>query len=289
MRERKGYHMARRVMMVSGVVLIVLALVWLYLIFPGMAKFPADYEKVYHFEGTVQVFDISTNKLVPIATKMDRSLTATDVTDTDALILQQVIKFTIAANGAPLSAASPSLAALDSTETYAIDRTTRENVAGGDKTRSGQFTFPADVKQETYQFWSATTGTALPAEFVSEDTRDGVKVYVFKIDSKGNPYAPNPTTTLPQTVDVATTIEVEPVSGTPVYTTTKTTINMQMLPTTNIPVLINESTFTSATVDESVTEAKDNRSKILWASVYGFWAVFGLGAVLVVIGLLKRS
>ncbi len=276
-------------MMVSGVVLIALALVWLYLIFPVMAKFPADYEKVYHFEGTVQVFDIATNKLIPIGTKMDRALTATGVNDAGALLIDQVIKFTIAANGAPLSAASPSLAALDSTETYAIDRTTRENVAGGDKARSGQFTFPADTKQETYQVWSATTGTALPAAFTGEETIQGVKVHVFKIDSKANPYAPNPTTKLAQTVDVATTIKVEPVSGTPVYTTTKTTINMQMAPTTAIPVLINESTFTSATIDESVIEAKDNRSKILWASVYGFWAVFGLGAVLVVIGLLKKS
>ena len=77
--------MARRVMMISGVVLIALALVWLYLIFPGMAKFPADYEKVYHFEGTVQVFDIATNKLIPIGTKMDRSLAATGVNDAGAL------------------------------------------------------------------------------------------------------------------------------------------------------------------------------------------------------------
>jgi hypothetical protein len=134
-------------MMVSGVVLIALALVWLYLIFPGMAKLPADYSKVYHFEGAVQVLaNPATGALATIPTKMDRTLTGTSVNDADALILQQVIKFTMAANGAPLSAANPALAALDSTETYALDRTTRANVAGGDKTRSGQFTFPADVK-----------------------------------------------------------------------------------------------------------------------------------------------
>jgi len=282
--------MARRVLVSLGVVIIAFALVWLYLIFPGMAKLPADYQKVYHFEGTVQVLNPATGALVSIpgGTKMDRTLKATDVNDADALILQQVIKFTMAANGAPLSAANPALAALDSTETYAIDRTTRANVAGGDKSRSGQFTFPAEVKQETYQFWSATTGTALPATFVAEETIQDVKVYVFKIDSKGNAY-PNASNGAPQKVDVATTIKVEPVSGTPVYTTTKTTIIMQASATLSLPVLINESTFTSATVDENVIEAKDNRSKILWASVYGFWAVFGLGAVLVVIGLLSKS
>ncbi|KTB48905.1 Protein of unknown function (DUF3068) [Dehalogenimonas alkenigignens] len=281
--------MAKRGLMFSGIAVIALALVWLYLIFPGMAKLPADYEKVYHFEGTVQVLNPATGSLVAIpgGTKMDRTLKATDVNDADALIVAQTIKFTMTANGAPLSAANPALAALDSTETYAIDRTTRENVAGGDKSRTGQFTFPANTKQETYQFWSATTGTALPAAFAGEEEIDGLKVYVFKIDSKDNAY-PNAANGAPQKVDVATTIKVEPVSGTPIYTTTKTTVRMQVAPATLIPVLINESTFTQATVDEAVAEGKSNRSLILWASVYGFWAAVGLGAVLFVIGLVKK-
>ncbi|MDV2989147.1 MAG: porin PorA family protein [Dehalogenimonas sp.] len=278
----------RRILVSLGAVLLVFALVWLYLIFPGMAKLPADYEKVYRFEGTVQVFNPATGTLVPINTKMDRTLNATEVNDNDALILQQVIKFTESTSGVPLSAINPALAALDSTETYAVDRTTRANVAGGDKSRSGQFTFPADTQQETYQFWSATTGSSLPATFVGEETINGVKVYVFKIDSKGNAY-PNAANGAPQTVDVATTIKVEPVSGTPVYTTSKTTIIMQAGATTFIPVLINESTFTQATVDEAADEAASNRSLILWASVYGFWAAIGLGVILVLIGFLKKS
>ncbi|MEL7561614.1 porin PorA family protein [Dehalogenimonas sp. 4OHTPN] len=278
--------MAKRGLMFSGVAIIALALVWLYLIFPGMAKLPADYEKTYHFDGSVQIAG-ATGALSPqIPTKMDRDLKATDVNESDALIIQQVIKF-MTADGRPLSTLDPRLAALDSTETYAIDRTTRENVAGGDKSRTGQFTFPANTKQETYQFWSATTGTALSAAFAGEEEIDGLKVYVFKIDSKDNAY-PNAANGAPQKVDVATTIKVEPVSGTPIFTTTKTTVRMQVAANTLIPVLINESTFTQATVDEAVAEGKSNRSLILWASVYGFWAAVGLGAVLLVIGLVKK-
>ncbi|MGI2336313.1 MAG: porin PorA family protein [Dehalogenimonas sp.] len=281
----------RRILVSLGAVLLVFALVWLYLIFPGMAKLPADYEKVYRFEGAVQVFDLASNTLVTIpgGTLMERTLKAVDVNDSDALIIDQVITFTLAANGAPLAAASPALAALDSTETYAVDRTTRANVAGGDKSRSGQFTFPADTQQETYQLWSATTGTSLPATFTGEETIDGVKVYVFKIDSKDNAYVPNSVTGLPQTVDVATTIKVEPISGTPVFTTTKTTVVMQGHPAGPITMLINESTFTSATVDEAVDEAAANRSLILWASVYGFWTAIALGAVLILLGIFKKS
>ena len=275
----------RRILVSLGAVLVAFALVWLYLIFPGMAKLPEDYVQNYHFEGSVQAFNPGTGTYDTIPTKMDRTLNATDVNDADALILQQVIKFTIAANGAPLSAASPALAVLDSTEIYAVDRTTRANVAGGDKTRTGQFTFPANVQQGTYQYWSATTNSTLTATFVAEETVNGVKVYVFKIDSKG---ITNPTNAT-QTIDVVATIKVEPVSGTPVDSKLTTTIN-QLLPTgSSMPVLINESHFTQATIDEMATEAASNASLIMWASVYGFWAIIGLGVVLIVVGIFKKS
>jgi hypothetical protein len=278
----------RRALVALGVAVIALAMVWLYLIFPGMVKLPADYSALYHFEGQVQVMNPATGTLIPIATKMDRTLTGQGFTDSDALKIQQVIKFTMAANGAPLSAANPALAALDSTESYAIDRTTRENVAGGDKTRSGQFTFPANVQQQTYQMWSATTGTALSATFVREDTVQGLKVYVFQINSTGNAY-PNASNGAPQTADISTTLTVEPVSGTPIDMTTKTTVIMKASATVSIPVLINDSHFTSATIDENVIEGKANMNKIMWASVYGFWGAVALGAVLIVFGLVVKS
>jgi hypothetical protein len=276
----------RRALVALGVAVIALAMVWLYLIFPGMAKLPADYSVVYHFDGQVQLLNPATGTLIPITTKMDRTLTGTEITADDALLLKQDITFFLAANGAPLSSApgASSLAALDSHETYAIDRTTRVNLAGGDKTRSGQFTFPLGVEKITYQYWSATTNSTLPATFVSEDTVNGLKVYVFKIDSKGNANPTNAT----QKIDVAATIKVEPVSGTPIDSQLTTTIN-QLLPTGgSIPALINESHFTQATISEMVTEGKSNMNKIVWGSVYGFWGAIALGAVLIVVGFLVK-
>jgi hypothetical protein len=277
-----------RALVALGVAVIALAMVWLYLIFPGMAKLPADYSVVYHFEGNVKLLtNPATGAMSTIPTKMDRSLTGTEITADDALILKQDITFFLAANGAPLASApgASSLAALDSHETYAIDRTTRVNLPGGDKTRSGQFTFPLDVQQETYQYWVATTNSTLPATFFGEDTVNGLKVYVFKIDSKGNASPTNST----QKIDVAATIKVEPVSGTPIDSQLTTTVN-QLLPTGgSIPALINESHFTQATIDEMVTEGKANMNKIMWASVYGFWGAIALGAVLILVGLVVKS
>lgn len=280
--------MSSKWLITVGLGLVILSVVWLLAIFPGMAKLPDDYEQEYTFEGSVQVYVAELGTLVPIQTTMTRTLTATGVTEDDVLLLQQDIVFYEATSGAPLGDINPALAALDTTETYYLDRTTRANVPGeGDVSRSGQFTFPADVQQETYQYWSSSTKTALPATFKGEETYQGLTVYVFEINSTGNPYYPDATTGLPQTMDVYAKIKVEPVSGVPVYATTTTTINLQHPLAGSMPVLINTSTFTSATVDDMVELAESTSSLILWASVYGFWAVIGLGAVLTLVGIVR--
>ena len=280
--------MSSKWLITVGLALVILSVVWLLAIFPGMAKIPTDYEREYTFEGSVQVYVAELGVLVPIQTTMERTITATGVTEDDVLLLRQDIVFFEATSGAPLGDINPALAALDTTETYYLDRTTRANVPGeGDVSRSGQFTFPADVEQKTYQYWSSSTKTALPATFKGEETYQGLTVYVFEINSIGNPYYPDATTGLPQTMDAYAKIKVEPVSGVPVYATTTTTINLQHPLAGSMPVLINTSTFTSATVDDMVELAESTSSLILWASVYGFWAVIGLGAVLTLVGIVR--
>ena len=272
-----------------GALLVALSLVWNFAIFPSMAKMPADYEQEYTFEGSVQVFVAELGTLVPIQTTMNRTLTATSVTDDDILLLKQDIVFYASDYGQPLGAIDPSLAALDSSEVYGLDRTTRANVTGnGDMDRTGQFTFPADVQQETYQYWSSSTRSAISATFVGEETYQGINVYVFEMNSTGNPY-PNAANGLPQTLGVYAKIRVEPVSGVPVYATTITTITMDHPLAGPMPVLINTSTFTSATVDEMIDLANETSSKILWFSVYGFWGVLGLGVILTASGVLRNS
>ena len=277
-------------MITLGLALVALAIIFLYAIFPGMAKIPTDYEQEYGFEGSVQVFVTELGMLVPIQTTMTRMLEATSVTDGDVLLLKQDITFYEATSGAPLGAINPALAALDSSEVYGLDRTDRTNVSGeGDMSRSGQFTFPGDVEQTTYQYWTSSTGSSLPANFVKEETYQGLDVYVFEINGTDNPYTPDADTGLPRTIDVYAMIRVEPVSGIPVFATTKTTVNLQHPLAGSMPVLINESTYTDATVDEMVDLAGSTKNLILWASVYGFWVVVALGGILAVAGLVRAS
>lgn len=271
-----------------GLIIIVLAVVFLYAIFPGMAKLPEDYEQEYGFEGSVQVYVSALGVLVPIDTKMTRMLEATGVTDDDVLLLKQDITFFEANSGAPLASINPALASLNTSEVYGLDRTDRTNVPGeGDQSRSGQFTFPADVQQITYQYWSSSTRSTLPATFVKEETYQGITVYVFEINSDGNAYTADEATGLPRTMDVYAKIRVEPVSGVPVYALSRTTINLQHPLAGSMPVLINESAYTSATVDEMVDLAESTSNLILWASVYGFWILIGIGGVLLLIGIVN--
>ena len=275
---------------ILGLVLIALALIFLLVIFPGMIKMPADYEQEYGFEGSIQVYVAELEELVPIQTQMTRELTATGVTDDDVLLLRQDITFFEATSGAPLAAINPALASLNTSEVYGLDRTERTNVSGeGDMNRSGQFTFPADVQQETYQYWSSSTRTTLPATFEGEETYQDLNVYVFEINSDGNAYLPDEATGLPRTMDVYARIKVEPVSGIPVYALSRTTINLQHPQAGSMPVLINESEYTSDTIDNLSEDAKSAKMLILWATVYGFWIVISLGAVLTLGGVIVAA
>ena len=263
-----------------GLVIIVLAVVFLYAIFPGMAKLPADYEQEYLFEGSISQLNPATFQLDEAPTSITRLLTADRIEGDDVLILKQDITITHAQAGIVLSATS---------EEYGLDRTTRANVSGhGDINRSGQFTFPADVEQSSYSFWSSSAGKTLTASFVSEETFKGLTVYNFKIDTKDIPYGSHALLG-PQTMDVLTLIKVEPVSGVPVDTTTTTTVKAAnpFNPAEKMPIYINTMSFTSATVDEMVDLAESTSNLILWASVYGFWILIGIGGVLLLIGIVN--
>jgi hypothetical protein len=210
-----------------------------------------------------------------IPTDVDRILTATGTED-DILLLQQDINIYVAQQGLLLSSTS---------DIYGLDRTIRENVAGyGNMDRSGQFTFPAGTEPETYSFWSSSAMTALPANFIGEETYHGITVYKFKIDISDLPAGTMEGTEIPRMMDVLTEIRVEPTSGVPVYTSTTTTMKAQLTAGDPMPIYINSMAYTNETIDEMVDLAKSSRNMILWASVYGFWIAIGVGAALIVTG-----
>jgi hypothetical protein len=266
---------------ILGLIMVAFALIWLLVVFPVMAKIPTDYEEEYMFEGSIMQLNQETMSLDETPTSIERFLNATGTED-DVLLLQQDINFYHAEFGVLLEDVC-------SSELLGVDRSTRENVPGyGDMDRSGQFTFPSGVEKEGYNFWSSSVMSPLPAQYIGEEQFEGLTVYNFKIDVQGIDIGIDEATSLPRTMDVLTELKVEPISGIPVDTTTTTTVNMDM-GQGPMPVYINSMSFTDDTISDMVDTASSARSLILWATVYGFWIVIGLGAALTLGGVIVAA
>ncbi len=266
---------------ILGLTLVAFALIWLLVIFPVMAKIPADYEEEYMFDGSIMQLNQETMSLDETPTSVERLLEATGTED-DVLLLKQDVNFYHAEFGVLLEDVCTS-------ELLGVDRSTRENVPGyGDMDRSGQFTFPSGVEKEGYNFWSSSVMSPLPAQYMGEEQFEGLTVYNFKIDVQGIDIGIDEATGLPRTMDVLTELKVEPISGIPVDTTTTTTVKLDM-GQGPMPVYINSMSFTDDTVADMVDTASSARSLILWATVYGFWIAIGLGAALTLGGMIVAA
>jgi hypothetical protein len=262
---------------IAGLVLVVLALVWQFAIFPMLSKLPGDLSEETNFEGTYEVMNPATQTLDEIPVKVTRYYEATGIED-GVLILEQTVTASHALAGVELPQ-------FGLEETLGVDRSTREYVTGyGDMDRTGQFSLPADLKQESYQLWNPSAGTDFEAKFVAEEEFHDLTVYAFQVNEDDVELGNYPGTSFPQTLDTTINMKVEPVSGTTVYSQSVTTIKVTYAPGMTAPVYISDIHFTDDTIDEMVDTASSARTMMLWASVYGFWIVIGIGIVLMLVG-----
>lgn len=262
-----------------GGVLIIFSLIWLFVIFPLMAKLPADHHKVVNMEGTYKVMNPQTQSLDEIPVKVDREQQAVEIQD-NVLIINQTVTATHALAGMELPQ-------FGLTEVLGVDRSTREYVPGyGDMDRSGQFCFPAEVEEEGYSIWMPSAGRALEANFTGEEDIEGLRVFTFKISEQGLDIGTQQGTGLPQVLDIVIDMKVEPVSGVTVYSKSINTI--QVVPAAGMEMTVYDSSliFTDDTMADLLDTAKSARTQMLWATVYGFWLVIGVGIVLTLVGVI---
>jgi len=275
--QRKTWN---TVLISLGLVLVILSLVWLYAIFPPLAKLPADHHKVIDFEGTYEVMNPETQSLDEIPVNVVREHQATEVQD-NVLIINQTVTTAHALAGMELPQ-------FGLAEVLGVDRSTRQYVAGyGDMDRSGQFCFPEKVEKETYSVWMPTAGRPLEADFIGEEDFEGLTVFAFKINEQDLNIGTQQGTDLPQVLDIVVDMKVEPVSGVTVHTESVNAINVVPVPGMKMPVYISSLTFTDDTITDLVDTARSARSMLLWAKVYGFWIVIGVGIVLTLVGVLR--
>ncbi|HEY32997.1 MAG TPA: DUF3068 domain-containing protein [Dehalococcoidia bacterium] len=262
---------------IAGLILVILALIWVLAIFPMLSKLPSDLSETTNFEGTYTVMDPTTQMPEVIPVNVTRYYEATGTEDS-VLILHQTVTTTHADYGIELPQ-------FGLEETLGVDRTTREYVAGyGDMDRTGQFSAPSDLEQESYQLWNPTAMTDLEAKFVAEEEFEGLKVYAFQVDETGFDIGTQAGTGLPQVLDTTINLKVEPVTGTTVYSASITTIKIVMVPGMEMTVYESDIHFTDDTIADLVDKASSGRTMLLWGSVYGFWIVIGLGIALMLVG-----
>jgi len=275
--QRKTWN---TVLISLGLVLVILSLVWLYAIFPPLAKLPDDHHKVINFEGTYEVMNPETQSLDEIPVNVVREQQATEVQD-NVLIINQTVTTAHALAGMELPQ-------FGLAEVLGVDRSTRQYVAGyGDMDRSGQFSFPEKVEKKSYFMWMPTAGRPLDANFTGEEDFEGLTVFAFQISEQDLDIGTQQGTGLPQVLDIVVDMKVEPVSGTTVDTESVNAINIIPAPGMKVPVYISSLTFTDDTIMDLVDTAGSARSMLLWAKVYGFWLVIGAGIVLTLVGVLR--
>jgi hypothetical protein len=268
-----------KILGIIGLVLVVLSLVWLFLIFPAIAKLPSDYYKEVNFEGTYKVMNAETQSLDEIPVNVKRVQEATSTKD-NVLIINQDITASHAIAGIELPQFGLS-------EVLGIDRSTREYIPGyGDMDRSGQFCFPSSVEKQSYSMWIPSAGRSLEAKFTGEEDFHKLKVLTFKINEQGLDIGTQQGTGLSQVLDVIVNMKVEPVSGTTVLSESINTIKVVPAPGMEMPVYISNLIFNDETISDLVDTAKDARTQIMWLTVYGFWVVIGIGIILILLGLI---
>jgi hypothetical protein len=264
---------------IIGLVLIIFAFVWLWAIFPALEKLPKDLNETTNFTGTYYVMNPQTQEMEQIPVNVERHYEATEIQD-GVLILHQTVTTTDPDDGTELPQYGLE-------EILGVDRSTREYVAGyGDMDRSGQFSFPSDLEHKSYQLWNPTAERDLEAKFIAEEEVDDLTVYDFQVDEEGIDLGNYPGTDFQETLDVNINLKVEPLSGTTVFSQSITTIRVTYAPGMTIPVYISSIQFTDVTIEELIDTARGARTLLLWATVYGFWTVIGLGIVLILAGVL---
>jgi len=264
---------------IVGLVLVVFSLAWLLAIFPAMAKLPENYSKAIVFEGTYTVMNPDTQMMEEIPVCVNREQLATDVQDNVLIISETVICTHALVAGMEL----PQFGQVGS---LSVERSTREYVPDQDDgmPRAGQFCFPSDVKQESYNMWISSAGRPLEAEFIGEEDFHDLKVCAFMIGEQDLDIGTQEGTGLPQVLDIVISLKVEPVSGTTVYTESNSIYSIVPAPDMKVPYYISSISFTDDTIADLVDTAVSARSMILWASVYGFWIAIAVGVVLIVSG-----
>jgi hypothetical protein len=284
---------------VLGVLLAVFGIIWITVIWPGLARIPADLNQETIQQGTVTLYDAQHDAYVTNDVTNSRHYVAVKASK-DIVYLNETVTFTDTATGQEM----PSVRA---NYLLAVDRVTRKNVPGhGDGDRDGNYSFPFNVsKTETYPFWNEGNPENLDCKYVDETDYEGMHVYIFEMATPEGGLI-TPAGFLPpdlqiyqpeMRIDQNIRLYVEPISGVTVYfeSTSKRSgripVPDELFPATG-PLTYKDVTFyedslkfADETVADLVSQAKSTKTQVTFAKNVLPWLSIGGGILLVGVGI----
>jgi hypothetical protein len=171
-----------------------------------------------------------------------------------------------------------------------VDRKTLEIVTNIDEQhRSGYWGPPKGLgKEDTFDLWNPGAHRALKATYVKDDTFRGLKVVIFQIDAKDISLGNDPQSQLPMLMDTVINLTIEPKTGVVADEDALTTTSLSM-GGQKVPVLITYVRYAERTIVDLVDTANDARGKLFLVETVIPWVLGGVGAILVLIGLMLMS
>jgi len=271
------------VVSVVGIVLIILGVIWSTVIFPSLSKVPTDLDKTLYFDGNFTVPDQATGSMVTFPIEQILQQNGNGTQD-GALFVHEKYTVKNAATGDDISAY------YGIEQTLAVDRKTLEIVTNIDEQhRSGYWGPPKGLGEgDTFDLWNPGAYRALKATYVKDDTFRGLKVVIFQIDAKDISLGNDTQTQLPLLMDTVINLTIEPKTGVVADEDALTTTSLSM-GGQKVPVVITYVRYAERTIVDLVDTANDARGKLLLAETVIPWVLGGVGAILVLIGLMLMS
>ncbi len=271
------------VVLVVGIVLVILGVIWSTVIFPSLNKMPTELDKTLYFDGNFTVPDQATGSMVTFP--IEEILAENDAgVQEGALLVHEKYTIKNAATGDDISAY------YGIEQTLAVDRKTLEIVTNIDEQhRSGYWGPPRGLgKGDTFDLWNPGAHRALKATYVKDDTFRGLKVVIFQIDAKDISLGNDPQTQAPMLMDTVINLTIEPKTGVVADEDALTTTSLSM-GGQKVPVVITYVRYAERTIVDLVDTANDARGKLLLFETVIPWVLGGVGAILVLIGLMLMT
>jgi hypothetical protein len=277
---------------VLGLGLAIFGVVWITVIWPSLARVPADLDQETLQQGTVTLYDAEHGANATFDIINSRHYVAVGASK-DIVYLNETITFTN-------TATDQKIPSLDASYFLAIDRVTRESVEGrGDGIGGGHYAFPFNVnKNEVYPFWNEGNPENLACKYVGETDFEGLHVYIYEMTTPVEGLATPASFDMPaMRIDQTVTQYIEPVSGVTVYMEAVTKrsgqipVEDELFPATTplthktVSFYADNLTFTQGTIDDLVGQAKSAKTQVALAKNLLPWLSIGIGIVFVAVGI----